>query len=114
VAGVHQPRGLKRRRVTEAQRLEKRPVAEVAGVRQPRGSKRRRVTEAQRLEKRLVSEAAASRDTNDTLVEAEVNEGDEGEEDSTDAEAEFEKTTAMVTKDRMVPAVIITWLLAWT
>jgi hypothetical protein len=58
------------------------------------------VAEAQLAKRRLVSETAASQDSNDKLAEVEVNEGDEG--DPTDVEADFEATTAMVMKDRVV------------
>jgi hypothetical protein len=79
--------------------------AEVAGVREPTGlrrSQRRRVPEAQVAERRLVSETAARQDSNDKRAEVETNEGDEGEGDPTDVEADFEETTAMAMKDRMV------------
>ena len=83
--------------------------AEVAGVREPTGlrrSKRRRAPEAQVAESRLVSETAARQDSNDKQAEVE---GDEG--DPTDVEADFEETTAMAMKDRMVQR---QHLAAWT
>lgn len=80
--------------------------AEVAAVREPTGSrrsKRKRVPEAQVAESRLVSETAARQDSNDKQTEVEG--------DPTDVEADFEETTAMAMKDRMVQRQS---LVAWT
>ena len=64
-------------------------------------------TEAQLAEGSRVSEtAAASQDTNDKSTEVEEDEGD-----LTDIEADFEETTAMAMKDRMVQR---QHLAAWT
>ena len=80
-------------------------VAEVASVRGQTGSRKKIVTGAQLAERRRVSEtavAAASQDSNGKQAEVEVCERDEGEGDPTDVEADFEETTAMAMKDRVV------------
>ena len=64
-------------------------------------------TEAQLAEGSRVSEtAAASQDTNDKSTEVEEDEGD-----LTDIEADFEETTAMAMRDRVVQS---QRLFAWT
>jgi hypothetical protein len=69
------------------------------------GSRKRIATEVQLAEESQVSETtAASQDTNDNEVE-----GDEG--DLTDIEADFEETTAMAMRDRVVQS---QRLFAWT
>ena len=61
------------------------------------------VIEAQLAEGRRVSEtAAASQDSNDKQAEVEASERDEDEGDRADAEADFEETTAMAMRDRVV------------
>ena len=63
-------------------------------------------TEAQLAERCRVSEttaaAAASQDSNDKPAEVEVSERDENEGGPTDVEADFEETTAMAMRDRVV------------
>jgi hypothetical protein len=67
------------------------------------------VIEAQLVEGRRVSEtagagagAATSQDSNDKPAEVEVGERDKDEGDPTDVEANFEETTAIAMKDRVV------------
>lgn len=84
-------------------------VAEVSSLCGQAGSRKRVVIEAQLAERRRVSEttaaaaaAAASQDSNDKPAEAEASEQDEDEGDPTDVEADFEETTAMAMRDRVV------------
>ena len=61
-------------------------------------ARRRRVSEAAAA----AAVAAASQDSNGKQAEAEVSERDEDEGDPTDVEADFEETTVMAMKDRVV------------
>ena len=90
----------------------KKMVAE--GVRRKTCSRKKVVTGAQLAERRRISEAAAaaaSQDSNDKPAEIEVSERDEDEGDPTDVEADFEETTAMAMRDRVVQR---QRLFAWT
>jgi hypothetical protein len=84
-------------------------VAEVTSVRRKTCSRKKMGTGAQLARRRRVSEAAAaaavaaaSQDSNGKQAEAEVSERDEDEGDPTDVEADFEETTAMAMRDRVV------------
>ena len=64
-------------------------------------ARRRRISEAAAAAAAAAT-AAASQDSNGKQAEVEVCERDEGEGDPTDVEADFEETTAMAMKDRVV------------
>lgn len=76
-------------------------AAEVASVRRQTSS-RKMIIEAQLAESRRVSETFASQDSNAKPAEVEAGEGDENEGNPMDIEADFEETTAMAMKDRVV------------
>ena len=98
-------RGLGEQPIASQERIVK--PATIARAASFPGSRKRMATEVQLAERSRVSEtAAASQDTNDKSTEVE---GDE--EDPTDGEADFEETSAMAMKDRVVQS---QRLFAWT
>ena len=73
-------------------------------------ARRRRISEAAAAAAAAAT-AAASQDSNGKQAEVEVSERDEDEGDPTDVEADFEETTAMAMRDRVVQC---QRLFAWT